>query len=568
MKKRISFLVLLTFIITLVSSPVQIVNAYTLINESRDIRTFAEISDALENPYMGWVKEPYEKTATFGNNLIFAYMSWAELEPTKGIYDFASFESRVNYQYWLSRGYKFILRFNMDYPDSNGKMDIPDWLIQEIKGEGTYYTSSSGSTKGFSPNYSNPILIAEHDKLMHQIAARYDNSNTYIMEMGSVGHWGELHTCYVTDTTALGALPHTAVESQYLNCYGKYFTHTILSCRRTRQVAINYHTTLHNDGFGDDNQTYKWWLDFIKNGYIDYYTKDVQPAYPDYWLYGPSGGEFMTWPATEYVTNSTIDNTVNQVKQLHTTWMKVSSQLFATDELKTNMAKLLKAMGYRLVLNQINYTNVLNENMPLNISMNWSNTGAAPCYFEWPMEIGLMDASGNIVYKENKNVNLKSWLPGSKDLSLTLNVPSTVPDGTYTLTTAIINPSTGNPDVKLAFNAPNTNSRYQVGQVQINRTVITSTISTVASINTITVAKGTALSSIGLPSTVNITLSNGLIVKAGVTWNCGTPIYNAMITGTYVFKGTIINPANVTNPSNLKASVNVIVKQTRYKSRK
>jgi hypothetical protein len=84
-------------------------------------------------------------------------------------------------------------------------------------------------------------------------------------------------------------------------------------------------------------------------------------------------------------------------------------------------------------------------------------------------------------------------------------------------------------------------------------------IVSVASTTDINVANGTASSSIGLPTTVTVTLSDGSTSTVAVTWNNGTPAYNGNITDTYTFTGTLSTSNGITNPSHLTASVNVNV---------
>ncbi len=85
------------------------------------------------------------------------------------------------------------------------------------------------------------------------------------------------------------------------------------------------------------------------------------------------------------------------------------------------------------------------------------------------------------------------------------------------------------------------------------------TVKGVNSIADINVANGTALSSVGLPASVKITLSDGTTPTVNVTWDGGTPAYNGNAANTYVFAGTLSLPAGVTNPANLKAAVRIIV---------
>ena len=84
-------------------------------------------------------------------------------------------------------------------------------------------------------------------------------------------------------------------------------------------------------------------------------------------------------------------------------------------------------------------------------------------------------------------------------------------------------------------------------------------ISSVATISDINVAYGTAIASANLPSTVNATLSDGTKQALVITWDNGTPAYDANTAGTYVFSGALTLQSNITNTNNLKTSVNVIV---------
>ena len=84
-------------------------------------------------------------------------------------------------------------------------------------------------------------------------------------------------------------------------------------------------------------------------------------------------------------------------------------------------------------------------------------------------------------------------------------------------------------------------------------------INSVATISDINVTYGTAIASVNLPSTVNATLSDGTKQALVITWDNGTPPYDANTAGTYIFSGTLTLSSSITNTNNLKTSVNVIV---------
>ncbi|MBB6692525.1 DUF4073 domain-containing protein [Cohnella xylanilytica] len=91
--------------------------------------------------------------------------------------------------------------------------------------------------------------------------------------------------------------------------------------------------------------------------------------------------------------------------------------------------------------------------------------------------------------------------------------------------------------------------------------IVPVTVTEVESLSDQTVAYGTKLSDVPLPSQVTVKLSNGDHGTAGVTWNEGVPAYDGDAAGTYTFTGTLTPPEGVTNPGGLKATVRVIVQE-------
>lgn len=94
-------------------------------------------------------------------------------------------------------------------------------------------------------------------------------------------------------------------------------------------------------------------------------------------------------------------------------------------------------------------------------------------------------------------------------------------------------------------------------------------IDSIAPISDITVSKGTAVGSIGLPSYVNVNLSSSITTGAAltttgaaVTWDINASSYNPNVVGTYVFTGNIDASPDFLNPGDLKAMVNVIVRSS------
>lgn len=425
-----------------------------------------EISSVLNNPFMGWAPwasgGPYQQP----HRLVYVNATWKELEPTKGNYAFDALEARNKFSYWASQGVKVILRINMDYPASTKHMDIPDWLYEETGGDGTWYDIDWG--KGFSPNYDNPKLIAYHNALIAALAARYNNDNRIPMiALGSLGQWGEFHTKKSNDFTI--PFPKESVSNQYVQSYIDNFKNKILLMRRPFQIARDNNMGLFNDSFGNSSQTYDYFNNFINNGYNDYLTGENHPAMPDYWKTAPSGGEISNYPGTMYLQDSAIETSLQMLRDSHTSWLGPCSpgtQPSGTS-LQNNFDRMLTTMGYRFVIQSVSHPNEATVGSDLTVSMMLANKGVAPFYYNWPVELSLADSAGNIVVKTTTSDDIRTWLPGAKQITSSVNIPANIAAGTYTLCAAIIDPDTGLPGIDLAIEGRRSDGRYSLSQLKI-----------------------------------------------------------------------------------------------------
>jgi hypothetical protein len=128
--------------------------------------------------------------------------------------------------------------------------------------------------------------------------------------------------------------------------------------------------------------------------------------------------------------------------------------------------------------------------------------------------------------------------------------------GTYVFTGAL----------ELPNGVTNPQSIHAVANVIVAAGLITpiqsKTVTNVLSVFTdVYVANGTSLLTAlsGLPTTVQITLSDLTTPTVNLSWDGGSPDYNGSIAETYVFTGTPELPMTISNPNDVKATVKVIV---------
>jgi len=420
----------------------------------------------LKNPYRGPMHYGSGSTNDYDFTLVAAYVTWRDLEPTRLSFNWSSFETKFKFSKWRTEGKKMMIMFMMDWPTGVPlHLDIPDWLYTKINKEGTYY-SNGGSGGGFSPNYKNAILISEHTRVIKAFADRYNNDDfIWLFKMGSVGHWGEMHTCYLKNEE--GALPSVEYTSQYEQAYATYLSKKYISIRLPRQVGLDNNMGLHCDGFGNaysDN----YYLDAIANGYHFYLNNSTYPSMPNAWKTAPMGGECYGYDP-DYFTNVTYPELRDTVIKSHCTWFRIpeAGQFTPNSESDINLRKMLNQIGYKFYLKSITYPTILIKEIIENISMTWNNAGIAPFYYDWKVAIALFNNGDELVYIEKANFDIRKWLPGDSIETLTIKIPLNIPIGTYNLRVGIINPKTEEPEIELAIKNEKENLWYPIGDIQI-----------------------------------------------------------------------------------------------------
>jgi hypothetical protein len=419
-----------------------------------------------QNPYMGFAPPADDSNYTQTHSLVYANFTWRDLEPQNGQYNFAEIEKKINLEEWKKKNIKLVFRVVLDTPGAEKHMDIPDWLYKEINHDGTWYDHAWG--KGFSPNYSNRTLIAEHEKLIQALAARYNNDpEIAFIEMGTIGHWGEFHT--LQQDGIYIPFPKLPIVETYVNQYIKYFNNKILLMRRPHQIALDNNMGLFNDMFGKKSDTDEFSM-WIKSGYKLWLTGEKMPAMPDYWKKAPTGGEFAPTDHWEdYFSAANFPETMRQLNETHVSWLGPSapSNYPQSGAMQKRINQLLEKMGYHFQLIKETHSKKAKPGESTKLVMDWENTGVAPFYFQWPLEISLEDKTGNIVYKEKVKTDIRKWLPGKHEENTTITLPSNLKAGDYHFCVAIIDPTTNKPGIKLEMQGERKDGRYQLGKLII-----------------------------------------------------------------------------------------------------
>ncbi len=432
---------------------------------SQTIR-FSPIAGVIVNPLMGWAPPASSPEIKQPHTLVYADLTWRELEPQLGIFDFDTFENKQQLSRWRMENKRVVFRFVCDVPGSIAHRDIPDWLYDATGGGGDAYDTAYG--KGFSPDYSNEVFIQYHRRAIQALGDRYGGDGFFAyVELGSLGHWGEWH---VMSNAGIRQLPPKAIRDLYVEQYREAFPNAQLLMRRPFSIARQLGLGLYNDLTGDSEGT-KEWLGWIANGGDYNQTGEIGELVPmpAGWQTAPIGGEQAGTRTDEQLYGSDLRETVQLLEQSHTTFVGPGSPADVGPQapLQGGLDEALSHMGYRLYVQQLETQRWAWLQDHLDVKLVFANEGVAPFYLNWPARLYLIDKDGRVQASHATTIDLRKILPG-QPYSVTLSIPlAGLQNGSYDLGLAILDPLTEEPAVRLAMENQRTDLIQVLATVRI-----------------------------------------------------------------------------------------------------
>ena len=384
------------------------------------------------NPLEGnavWAHDLSDRPQPF--TLVYANITWAELEPQKGVYDFSGIEEKNHFDAWRQQGKHIILRFVMDVPGKKKHSDLPEWL--RTRTEGDWYRTSYG--QGWCPDYSDPVLMAAHKAAVLALGQRYDaDPFVSFIELGSLGHWGEWHV-----HSKAGKMPPSAEREAYIRDYLEAFSKTHLMMRRPFQTAAKEKMGLFNDMAGDVDATLEW-LDWIENGGAYQEEESGLSAMAEAWKQAPVGGELTTSRTPERLL-SQPETLLRLFRLSHTAWIGPNSFAEVRNRnLQSALDTVLSGIGSRLRITEAHLEGT-------RLSLEVTNDGIAPFYYDWPLAVAVTDLQGERAVLKT-DLDIRTLLPGKTGTASVL-LPSE--KDWQCLEAGILDPMTGQPAMKLAM---------------------------------------------------------------------------------------------------------------------
>ncbi|MFZ4413836.1 MAG: DUF4832 domain-containing protein [Bacteroidales bacterium] len=367
--------------------------------------------------------------------------------------------------------------------------DLNGWhWPSDIPGE----TRPTDPTLPITGGYCYPTFQDRVKKLVAKLGQAWDNDpRIAYVEMGIIGEWGEQHDPDITTVYAPHDEPTHVANRTWLPGIEKVLGDAFTAAFKNKKVMVryaydfkDYKFGIYWDSWSQPQERTRGYGEMLKLG--------------NRWETQPVGGE-ITWgwgdlakfkSFEEVVADpATKSSTIEEIRNLHCnhvggiTWANFNDPNFIP-----NASLLQKSLGYRYIINEFSYPTKIDYNVPFTISFKVTNSGSSPFYYNWPVEIALLnaDTKEKVWGKVLENVNISEWLPGenwdvilnkytiapavntiSKDIVLDTQLPA----GKYILSIAVLDPAGMLPSLRFAANNYFTGGRHPMGYVGVTNTI-------------------------------------------------------------------------------------------------
>ena len=307
-------------------------------------------------------------------------------------YDWSSFEAQLSDI--AARGHQAVFRFYLDYPGRAS--GIPHHLVADGL-TATAYADHDNRGMSLSPNYEDPALLDALDGFIAALGARYDGDPRIgFIQLGLLGFWGEWHT-YPHEGWAASenwfASPQT--QQRVLRAYVGAFTRTKLQARYPDAANAAVNVGYHDDSFAVGTLPGPGW---------HFMDKLTQAGATEKWLTQPVGGElrpeiqhciFDTPLSCPVIEDGANTDFAGSAQATHASWL-LNQHAFNpgyTGQALSNATAASQALGYRFQATGFGVSRQ-NAQGASALSLAVRNTGVAPFYYDWTVEVAAVDAAG------------------------------------------------------------------------------------------------------------------------------------------------------------------------------
>ena len=319
-----------------------------------------------------------------------------------------------------------------------------------------------------------------------------DDPRIAFIELGIFGRWGEHHS----------PAPEPAMQALAARLFAEAFPNKHVSVRHAWNQFEGH-------GFGEYWDSFSHYDQMWPHGQQVRQMNQADQRYRSTYIGGETAYDWGGWeiqPGTT-PTDSVRDPVhrnfiINTIRWLHCTQLRWIHAYDVNDQAaRAGAEEVHRAMGYRFLLESARFTPEVVEGQ-LTVSLTIRNVGAAPFYYDWPVQVALVDPETRepVWSATYDGVDIRTWLGGedwpepawsprdhwsrfspSNEWSpavlewgrpapehvIDQDFAVAAPDGTYLLTVAILDPANEAPSLRFATGWYLNGGRHPLGLVTI-----------------------------------------------------------------------------------------------------
>ena len=301
------------------------------------------------------------------------------------------------------------------------------------------------------PDWNSEAFLSGWERLMDELGNRYDNDPRMgWVDVGGYGSWGEWHVSSGREISDANA---ARVIRAVLEAFpSKHVVINAMTPRFTlKALAMSPRMGLRVDCLGE---------------YDMFSVLPTSPEMQQRWRTAPVLSEWCGTPTTSTTLGA------KQVREFHISQTSSGNlevpyaQMSAAQQ--RGYVDAARTAGYRYAVRKVVLPRRIGRGDTVPVVTRWVNSGSAPTYDDWDVEVRLSDRAGRTVASKKLDVNLRRLLLGGTTYRLATRFPKAAP-GTYRVSLAVTDPVDYLAPMNLAIQDRRADGSYALGKVRIVR---------------------------------------------------------------------------------------------------
>lgn len=351
-------------------------------------------------------------------------------------------------------------------------------------------TRPADPSQPITGGYYYPSFQDRVKALVAKAGQAWDNDpRVAYVEMGIIGEWGEQHDPDITTYWAPHDEPAHVANRTWVPGIEKTLGDAFRDAFKNKKVMVRYAYEFKDYEFGIYWDSWSQPEENVR-GYGE------MKKLGNRWKTQPIGGE-ITWnwgglskfhSFEEVVADANTRTTViEQIRNLHNNHLGgITWADFNNTQFKVNADLLQKSMGYNYVLSDFKYPVKIEKNKPFKVSFKVVNNGSSPFYYNWPVEISLLNkrTKKKVWSKTLDGVNISEWMPGDDwdkatskykiappvyEIEKEITLDTDLPEQEYVIAISVLDPAGMEPSLRFAVQNYFTGGRHPMGYIGINK---------------------------------------------------------------------------------------------------